>query len=96
MFLARTDNEEDLRYLDRLVESADGYSRRNLTEYNGDASKVTYGQAWDVVERGTMYIKIDDDIVSCYLSSCTGSVLKYVALTFITIRCSSKKMPLLR
>lgn len=66
VFLTRTDNADDLQYLDELVHTSPGYSRRNLTEYNNRASAVTYGQAWDVVERGTMYIKIDDDIVSCY------------------------------
>ena len=64
IFLARTDNQEDLAYLDELVETSAGYSRRNVTENNEHASKVTYGATWDDVERGTMYIKIDDDIVS--------------------------------
>ncbi|KAL8846006.1 MAG: hypothetical protein Q9221_008868 [Calogaya cf. arnoldii] len=57
IFLARTDDVDDLLYLDQLVESTAGYSRRNVT--NGS----TYGQAWEVAERGTMYIKIDDDLM---------------------------------
>ena len=71
IFLARTDNVDDLMYLDTLVETSLGYSRRNLTEDNHEASKVTYGQTWDVVERGTLYIKIDDDIVSAGPSACS-------------------------
>lgn len=75
VFLARTDNADDLQYLDELIHTSPGYSRRNLTEYNDRASKVTYGQAWDVVERGTMYIKIDDDIVSYYSRFAISSML---------------------
>ncbi|KAL8730895.1 MAG: hypothetical protein Q9181_004511 [Wetmoreana brouardii] len=63
IFLARTDDVDDLAYLDHLVRETKGYSRRNLTDDNGHGSRVTYGQAWEVVERGTMYIKIDDDIM---------------------------------
>ena len=70
VFLARTDDVDDLLYLDRLVETSSGYSRQNLTENNHTASKVTYGATWDVVERGIMYIKIDDDIVSLNFPAC--------------------------
>ncbi|KAL8681910.1 MAG: hypothetical protein Q9186_001996 [Xanthomendoza sp. 1 TL-2023] len=63
IFLARTDNVEDLAYLDQIVAETTGYSRHNVTNHNTRASKVTYGQAWEVAERGTMYIKIDDDIM---------------------------------
>ncbi|KAL8708851.1 MAG: hypothetical protein Q9220_006307 [cf. Caloplaca sp. 1 TL-2023] len=62
IFLARTDVVEDLEYLERLVEETEGYTRHNVTESGGRASKVTYGQAWEVVERETMYVKIDDDV----------------------------------
>ena len=83
---------DDLLYLDELVETSSGYSRRNLTENNHDASKVTYGATWDVVERGTMYIKIDDDIVS-YNSSPFNIVLQSIdsvvsMLTSVRSRCS--------
>ncbi|KAL8910631.1 MAG: hypothetical protein Q9171_004086 [Xanthocarpia ochracea] len=57
IFLARTDDVGDLLYLDHLVESTIGFSRRNVT------NDSTYGQAWEVAERGTMYIKIDDDLM---------------------------------
>ncbi|KAL9032483.1 MAG: hypothetical protein Q9180_006473, partial [Flavoplaca navasiana] len=57
IFLARTDDPGDLLYLDQLVGSTPGYSRRNVTKGS------TYGQAWEVAERGTMYIKIDDDLM---------------------------------
>lgn len=60
VFLVRTDNVDDLAYLDQLIANTTEYRRHDLMDR---ASKVTYGQAWEVVERGTMYIKIDDDIV---------------------------------
>ena len=63
IFLARTDDVDDLAFLDGLVNTTGSYSRHDPTGKSGKASKVTYGQAWEVVERGTMYIKIDDDIV---------------------------------
>ncbi|KAL8951061.1 MAG: hypothetical protein Q9222_002933 [Ikaeria aurantiellina] len=63
IFLARTDVVDDLEYLEDLVEGTEGYTRHNLTENDGVASKVTYGQAWEAVERETMYVKIDDDVM---------------------------------
>ncbi|KAL8779406.1 MAG: hypothetical protein Q9194_001455, partial [Teloschistes cf. exilis] len=65
IFLVRTDDADDLAYLDEIVADTPGYARRDLSDV-GDgrrASKITYGQAWEVVERGIMYIKIDDDIM---------------------------------
>ena len=64
IFIVRTDDLDDLVYLDDLLQTSDGYSRYNLIEGDGKAGKVSYGTAWEVVERGTMYIKIDDDIAS--------------------------------
>ncbi|KAL9043907.1 MAG: hypothetical protein Q9214_002920 [Letrouitia sp. 1 TL-2023] len=63
IFLARTDDVDDLAWLDQLVTTSDGYTRHNLTENNENASKVSYGGTWDIVERGTLYVKFDDDIM---------------------------------
>ncbi|KAL8789439.1 MAG: hypothetical protein Q9213_001196, partial [Squamulea squamosa] len=73
IFLARTNDINDLHYLDQLVESTDGYSRRNVT--NGS----TYGQAWEVAERGTMYIKIDDDLMFIEKSAIASLIATRVA-----------------
>ncbi|KAL8905160.1 MAG: hypothetical protein Q9207_002819, partial [Kuettlingeria erythrocarpa] len=64
VFLARTDDADDLAYLDRLVRETPGYGKNDLGGKHGRrASGVTYGQAWGMaVERGVMYVKIDDDI----------------------------------
>lgn len=63
IFVARTNDAEDLKWLDHLVSTTSGYSRLNLTHSSGDSSRVPYGAVWDNVERGVMYIKIDDDVV---------------------------------
>lgn len=63
IFVARTNDFEDLQWLDQLVTTTPGYSRHNLTEPGEDPSLVDYGKVWDMAERGTMYIKIDDDVV---------------------------------
>lgn len=63
IFVARTNDAEDLQWLDHLVSTTSGYSRHNITEPGGDPSKVNYGEVWEIVEKGVMYIKIDDDVV---------------------------------
>ena len=63
IFIARTNDVDDLDWLDHQVASTSGYTKRDLIHPSGDSSKVAYGAMWDVVERGTMYIKIDDDVV---------------------------------
>ena len=72
-FLARTNDIEDLNWLDELVTTSDSYSRVDLTEAGQDASNVNYGKVWDVAEPGVMYVKIDDDVV-CTCSNPLSSV----------------------
>lgn len=57
-FVVKTNDEQDLEYLDRLVNTASSYTRFDLP--NRD---VNFGQTWDIFERGIMYVKIDDDVV---------------------------------
>jgi hypothetical protein len=59
IFIARTYNQEDLAYLDEIIADEPLFVRRNI-----DDKKEGYIAAWDFVEKGVMYIKIDDDIVS--------------------------------
>lgn len=59
VFIARTTKSEDLAWLDTLVADTPQYSRMNITFSGKD-----YRSAYDNVQNGTMYIKIDDDIVS--------------------------------
>ncbi|KIW01525.1 uncharacterized protein PV09_07003 [Verruconis gallopava] len=58
VFLARTRRVRDLLYLDELVRTSPYYRRQDLTFTRGD-----YRSAYNFVENGTMYVKIDDDIV---------------------------------
>jgi hypothetical protein len=58
IWLARTNKTEDLYWLDNLVETSPSYRRQNITFKGGD-----YRSAYDLIQNGTMYIKIDDDIV---------------------------------
>ncbi|KAF2437155.1 hypothetical protein EJ08DRAFT_577628 [Tothia fuscella] len=58
IWLARTKKEEDLEWLDALVDTSPSYTRHNLTFEDKD-----YRSAYDIIQNGTMYVKIDDDIV---------------------------------
>jgi hypothetical protein len=60
IFVVRTDDEADLRFLEELVETNENYSIYTSAEGRG----VRFADAWNVVNRGKMYIKIDDDVVS--------------------------------
>ena len=59
IFVAKTDNEEDLTFLDELLASEPKrYSAHHVNSTGGD-----YSQMYKVCERGNVYVKIDDDIL---------------------------------
>jgi hypothetical protein len=58
IFVVRTDDEDDLQYLEDLLPTVPEYKK-----YEAKGRGGKYKDAWDVVEKGTMYIKIDDDVV---------------------------------
>ena len=58
IFVVRTDDEGDLEYLEELLPTVPEYKK-----YEAKGRGGRYKDAWDVVEKGTMYIKIDDDVV---------------------------------
>lgn len=58
IWLARTNKTQDLMWLDKMVATSSSYRRKNITYHGGD-----YRTSYDLVQNGTMYIKIDDDIV---------------------------------
>jgi hypothetical protein len=58
IWVARTTNAADLAWLDLLLKTESSYTRWNVTWQGND-----YRSAYDRVEDGTMYIKIDDDVV---------------------------------
>ncbi|KAI9738198.1 MAG: hypothetical protein M1834_008696 [Cirrosporium novae-zelandiae] len=55
-WVANTKDEQDLEYLDELVQTSTAYKRVTLDE-------LGFESIWQTVERGTLYIKIDDDVV---------------------------------
>ncbi|WEW60143.1 hypothetical protein PRK78_005628 [Emydomyces testavorans] len=59
-FFANTDNKEDLAFLDQVIKRSPRYKKISLEKPVGWPD---YTKLWRQVERGTMYIKIDDDIM---------------------------------
>ena len=57
-FVVKTNDAEDLKWLDELVDTSSSYRKVDLPNTN-----INFGQVWDIFERGTMYVKIDDDVV---------------------------------
>lgn len=58
-WMANTDKELDLIYLDNLVSSTESYKKFSIAE-------LGYTDIWAHAKANdTLYIKIDDDIVSC-------------------------------
>lgn len=59
IFLARTEIQEDLVWLDKLVSEEPLYKRHDVPTYG-----KSYASSYDMCEDDVMYVKIDDDIVS--------------------------------
>ena len=77
VFIVKTDVKEDLAYLDDILASNDKYSARYQEQGGFD-----YSQMWNVCEKGNVYVKIDDDVVST-AGACTRSTYfnySYIAL----------------
>lgn len=58
-WVKNTDNPKDLKYLDEIVASSPLYKTVKLE----GIGFVGYGEAWSKLEPGTLYVKIDDDVV---------------------------------
>ena len=58
MFIVKTTEKSDLAYLDHLLTTSPSYLKKTIKDPHS-----FHGATWDVVERGVMYIKIDDDVV---------------------------------
>jgi hypothetical protein len=59
IFAVHTDIQHDLEYLDQLVNSTAAY-----TKYQQEGEYEWLVGSWEKVEKGHIYIKIDDDVVS--------------------------------
>ncbi|KAI9683414.1 MAG: hypothetical protein M1829_005486 [Trizodia sp. TS-e1964] len=61
-FLQKTLDEEDIKYLDELVSKTDGYTKV-LLKGEIDYHALHFSNAYEHLQRNTIYVKIDDDVV---------------------------------
>ncbi|KAH7228910.1 hypothetical protein BKA60DRAFT_8547 [Fusarium oxysporum] len=62
LWVVNTDDKDDLEYLEKIV--AQEPQRHNLLYIKGNKlSTNTYYKAWEHLERGKYYVKIDDGVV---------------------------------
>jgi len=79
-WMANTKNEQDLKYLDGLVNTTESYKKFSIGE-------LGYTDIWaHANDSNTLYIKIDDDIVSGRLALFVISALIFRSYTSTTMR----------
>ena len=59
IFLERTKDEADLKFLDKLIKSEPDYESWKI-----DMGEEGFASAYEGIEDDVMYVKMDDDIVS--------------------------------
>ena len=65
LWVVNTDNEGDLSYLNEIIESNPAVHRKLVIP--GDKLWVySYYKAWQRLDRGKYYVKVDDDIVGLH------------------------------
>jgi len=68
LWVVNTEEEDDLRYLEETIASDPG--RHKALYLPGETlSTYTYYKAWQRLDRGKYYVKVDDDIVRLRLPS---------------------------
>lgn len=55
-----TDNKDDLLYFDEIIASSPRHKKLEID----NLGSAGYVNAWSLLERGKLYVKIDDDVVS--------------------------------
>lgn len=85
--MANTNDTEDLRYLDRIISKHP--TRYKKLVPSEKLREYTYYKAWQYIERGKYYVKIDDDIVRFLPSS-----EKYVRLVRSGLTCHNRSQGL--
>lgn len=74
IFVERTQDEQDLKLLARMLKSESSYERWKIEMSDEDNFTSGFGNSYDRVEDGVLYVKIDDDIVSWHQNGLpTGS-----------------------
>ena len=58
-WVQNTEKEEDLAYLDEILASSPTYRKIALS----DEERSSFEHAWEHLERGALYVKVDDDVV---------------------------------
>ena len=61
-WVQNTDKPDDLAYLDEILASQPSYKKIDLSKEG--VGFIGYGFAWGHLQRGHLYMKIDDDVVS--------------------------------
>lgn len=61
LWVVNTENEDDLKYLDEILASSPRYKKLDLGR---KVRGPEFRQIWKHLERGKIYVKIDDDVVS--------------------------------
>jgi hypothetical protein len=59
--VAKTDNQDDLAYLRDLLAKRPKYTAR----FTEGGNYLDFSKMYEDCEAGNMYVKIDDDVVSC-------------------------------
>lgn len=65
IFVERTSDALDLDLLYRLTQSEPAYETWHIEMADDDQFSSGFGNSYDRIEDDVLYIKIDDDIVSC-------------------------------
>lgn len=63
----KTDVKEDLDYLEKLLEANPQYKAQHTPPGGFD-----YSHMWSAVEKGNVYVKIDDDVVCAVVHNLTA------------------------
>ncbi len=87
-FVVNTPNEEDIGWLDMLVDDEELYKKITKPE-------MGYNHIWELVEKEHMYIKIDDDIVCLFYCSmesrCPADMIaRFSSLTMLSLTLSGQ------
>lgn len=61
LWVVNTENKDDLRYLNKLLSRSERYKKLDLGK---KVKGPEFRQIWKHLERGKLYVKVDDDVVS--------------------------------
>lgn len=76
IFAVNTNNEEDLAYLEKLLPTHPRYKKHEQS----DKSQGPWDGLWEAItEPDTVYVKVDDDVVSGYPHAGSSPLLLYLS-----------------